>query len=576
MAYITPNSDVILCKGVPLDKDYNHTLYNTNAEAQWSTIQYYREYTLPAQSYQRYSRNQIRVDKKADDLYDCNYMMFRNTSYGNKWFYAFITEILYINDNCTQLTYEIDEMQTWYFDYEMGQCFVEREHTETDDYDEHLVPEELETGELIPQDTWEFTYPDSINPQSPMYELVVFYVPNNTKGYITGMSYEQGDYVFTISPCKIPGEQNSYNTGNILNGIYMGCKYWSVGMFLGQDINETKAEIDALINKIIGSDVQGTIVNIVQVPWQLWFDWTASGGTPTIRDSNHTMQTAFYNTKHTSSYTPKNKKMYTHPYRSIMASNNVGQSNNYKWEYFSATNQGNKQATFKIMGVPVMSPEIMCYPYNYRGITNDYETGIVLNDFPTPPWSEDSFAKWWAQNKEAYIMSLVSTAVVSIASIIAGAATANPVAVAGGVLSLGSKVSSSIGSLASTTNAPDQMSGQVNASSLRTIQNRIGYKFYDMGVEKDKAEVIDNFFSMFGYAIKKIKLPNVRNQNAHLRPHWNYIKTNGCILHGKQGQTAGGLPADAEANIAKIYDKGITFWSRLDEIGNYSLNNEPV
>ena len=592
MAYIAPNSDVYILKGVPLDRSYNHTLFQSNETSQYNTFYSYRKYTLSNQSYQRAGKGKIRVALLADNLYDCNYIMFKNTSYGSKWFYAFIDSVDYINDNATEINYTIDVMQTWYFDYELGSCYVEREHSLTDNIGENLVPENIDTGDLIPENTWEFVYPTSISPSGIMYELVVFYVPNNTKGYISGSRIEYGETIYEITPCK---SGNTYNTGTIVNGIYMGCKYWGIPLILGADINETRKEIDNLIAKILGEDVGGSIVNIVQVPFNLWTDWISNGGATATRDCEQYMSLVNYNPTHTGYYTPKNNKMYTYPFKSIVVSNNAGQTATFKWEYFITQSPTQKLATFKITGVPIMSPELMCYPSNYRGITNDYESGLVLTDFPTPPWSEDSFAKWWTQNKEAYITSLVSTAVLAIGAVIATVATGGAAAgaaagavgagasagltaaqtatIIGTSLGAGSKIANSIGSYTTAKNTPDQISGQAGVSSLRTVQNRIGFKFYDMGVEKDKAKVIDDYFSMFGYAVKQVKVPNVRASGVTLRPHWNYVKTTACIIHSATGK---GLPAEDEETISNIYDKGITFWTNASEVGNYELDNSPT
>ena len=129
MAAIAPNSDVYICKGVPLDIEYEHTIYMSNPTSQFSRIHAYTWWSLSNQSYQRISRDYIRVGVCADELRNCNYMIFRNTAYGNKWFYAFITEVNYINDHTAEIRYDIDVMQSYYFDYDLGICFVEREHS---------------------------------------------------------------------------------------------------------------------------------------------------------------------------------------------------------------------------------------------------------------------------------------------------------------------------------------------------------------------------------------------------------------------------------------------------------------
>ena len=66
---------------------------------------------------------------------------------------------------------------------------------------------------------------------------------------------------------------------------------------------------------------------------------------------------------------------------------------------------------------------------------------------------------------------------------------------------------------------------------------------------------------MFGYATKKIKVPN-----RNVRPHWCYTKTRDCVVKAN-------APADDVRKICQIYDNGITFWKNPSEVGNYSLDN---
>ena len=41
-------------------------------------------------------------------------MMFQNSAYGDKWFYAFITSVEYVNDVTSNISFEIDVMQLGY------------------------------------------------------------------------------------------------------------------------------------------------------------------------------------------------------------------------------------------------------------------------------------------------------------------------------------------------------------------------------------------------------------------------------------------------------------------------------
>ena len=159
--YIQPNTTVRLLTGVPLDNTYAHTLYFANKSSQTS---YFESKTkagclLSNLSYQRYTKGSLRIQKLADDIYDCNYMMFQNTAYGNKWFYAFINNIEYVSNTVCEITYEIDVIQTWFFDVTLLQSFVEREHSATDVAGDNIVPEPVPLGEDymgIPRPTYLF------------------------------------------------------------------------------------------------------------------------------------------------------------------------------------------------------------------------------------------------------------------------------------------------------------------------------------------------------------------------------------------------------------------------------------
>lgn len=53
--------------------------------------------------------------------------MYQNENYSDKWFYAFIDGMKYINDSMTEISISTDVWQTWQFDLEFMESFVERE-----------------------------------------------------------------------------------------------------------------------------------------------------------------------------------------------------------------------------------------------------------------------------------------------------------------------------------------------------------------------------------------------------------------------------------------------------------------
>ena len=141
MAYIAPNSTVWLYKGVRLDPNYENTYWFASKAAQKTAFDAYLAYTFTAQSYCRATGNAIRVQRNPDDLINCNYMAFRNTSFGDKIFYAFIDEVAYINNSTAEIRFTIDVMQTYLRDITFLPSYIEREHSATDDIGDNIVPE---------------------------------------------------------------------------------------------------------------------------------------------------------------------------------------------------------------------------------------------------------------------------------------------------------------------------------------------------------------------------------------------------------------------------------------------------
>ena len=147
---IVPNSEVYILRNVPLEPSFDHTIWFDSSDQQATAFTTYAlAYYFNKVSYQRYPRPYITLDKTVDELIGCNYMMFRNTGFGEKWFYAFITQVEYISNTTSRIYYTIDPMQTYLFDVNVGECWVEREHAMSDAIGDNLVPESLELGEYV-------------------------------------------------------------------------------------------------------------------------------------------------------------------------------------------------------------------------------------------------------------------------------------------------------------------------------------------------------------------------------------------------------------------------------------------
>lgn len=122
---ITPQTRIILLKS-PLQLSNKHQITFANQEAQF---EYFNSLPKIEEDEAQYLRKDgvIRFPGHADSLQEYNYCMYRNENYGEKWFYAFITNIQYANDNCSFVSIKTDVFQTWQFDLTWKQSFIERE-----------------------------------------------------------------------------------------------------------------------------------------------------------------------------------------------------------------------------------------------------------------------------------------------------------------------------------------------------------------------------------------------------------------------------------------------------------------
>ena len=616
MAGIYPNSDFIICKGVPLEPTYEHTLYQLGLTGQYNMFVQYAKFTLNAQSYQRLNRGVIRVGITADKLYDCNYVMFRNTSYKNtdntaKWFYAFISSVEYVNDNASDIEYEIDVMQTWYFDYDLGACFVEREHTLTDTIGQTMTQEGVETGDFLVRSTSSKSYKMQTESGQPQFYAVIWYIPNTKI-----LTPNSTGYPYSAATVTDYDPNLGYN---IYNWLPMAGTHFCVPC-VGNNYAQFEVYLAYAVRKLV--EISATIISIQFYPADIVSAYnmeTSGAGVPPVEtDFAITQGTGFPYVGRNGGYTPKNKKLYQYPYSQLVLSNNSGQTQEYKWELFSRSNPiSTPVGNFKVSLSATPEPSVHMYPYGYRS-GNSKEIGVTVTDFPTIAWSEDSFQRWWNVSKQEWITSLVSGvidtgATIATAAVMGGTAAsaanhatsramqyaynkmmgtdhmsarsniseaksatrAGHIARQGEALAIGKtsingieRIANSIAQYSSAKAQPDCMKGQTQAQSTLMTEQRMGFTLYDMCITGEFAEIVDNYFTMYGYAIKNVKVPNIKSATpSNLRPYWNYIKTGNCVVRSNN------CNADDMRLIEDIYNNGITFWTRPQDVGDYSLNN---
>ena len=99
------NISKVYLLSTPLDSNYKNTLYFASKESQQTYFQSVIKKSYTGFTYLR-KDNLIYVPDHIDNIYDANYVMYQNTYYKDKWFYAFIKDMKYESDECTIIEIE--------------------------------------------------------------------------------------------------------------------------------------------------------------------------------------------------------------------------------------------------------------------------------------------------------------------------------------------------------------------------------------------------------------------------------------------------------------------------------------
>ena len=515
--YIEPNTNIKILHNVPLENTYDHTLYFANATNQYNYFASKVYKNCTNYTYQRVNKGTMRIEGKADNYYNCNYLMFQNTNFGNKWFYAFINSVEYINNETTEISFEIDVIQTWLFDTHIEECFIERQHSLSDAIGDNIVPETLNCGEYVFND---------YAPVTPMTDMLV---------------------------CLAIVDTDGTSSGNLYDGIYGSAElyvYDSTDVTsINAKINEYTQKPDSIISMyMLPKLLVGTIPSDNKLPY-------ASGGfktilTKAIPTKNDTLD----------GYLPKNGKMYTYPYNFYHVDNASGNDLTLRYEFFD-----NLQPVLEITGTVTQPVILSLRPDSYKGVPSYSELGgytslnsetIQLNNYPMCSWNVDAYQAWIAQNSVPIALNTVA----QVGQMgVASAYSVNPEAsVISGTIGV---VSNLLGQFYQASIQADMSKGSFNNGGVNTAIGKQQFYGGRCSVSYQYAKMIDDYFTMYGYAVKAIG-----RVNTSARPHWNYVKTVGCCMSGS-------VPTDDSKKIISIYDRGITFWKNANEVGNYSLDN---
>lgn len=573
MAYIVPNAEVYLIKDIKITPTYTDTIYFASKAKQeeYFTKAEKRVATLTAQSYQRHSRGWLKVGLPIGTVAQANYMMFRNTAFENKWFYAFITDWEYLNNSTTLISFMIDDIQTWFFDCTLGDCFVDREHTMNDAVGANRIPEPVGSDRVMMTEKWACS--------------------------------DMSDYSVVIQASQ-QNRGSHFATDYFHQGQFNGLSIWVTSCNDGTDASTIASVLDTMVGDGSYDDnatAQQQVVSVIQFPSRFTIDGDRPYS-PALEPTNGITRGTTVN-----GYTPKNKKLLTAPFKQLLLTNGIGATETLDYDEFK--NGANTVAPkFKVTGTFNGMGQIMCVPQYYKGVENNYDYKIVISEFPQCGYTLDSYRAWLAGGgdikQKTAVLRGVTSGIFGTASLAQNASDSydrewnknyqdrydsateagrqNPQQLANTYANKKTSVADVVGGLINPVGR--LLGGAVNtyldykttefdshaqpntpvgmtAGNVMVGARVLNFRCYEVDINAKDAQIIDEFFDKYGYQTNRLKVPNISGRKA-----WNYVKTRDCEI-------VGNIPASIKTSIIDIFNTGITFWKDGDKVGDYSQDN---
>ena len=582
--YIAPNSLIYVYSGCPIAPDYSNTLWFDNEAQQ-------RAYFLPsntAQNGYKYSFSDcyyvrdgvIKVQKRYENLRDINYLAFRNgldSPATAKWYYCFVDMVRYVNDDTTEIHYSVDLVQSYLFDATLKECYVERQHSDSDVVGDNLVPEPIGLGQMV------FNNYDRVGNDLTNCVIMVLY--------------------------SDPDDNTASNIGNIYDGVFSAYKMTcfsvdstgisALATFLAQFLRTPEAILSmymfpasmVTVSSWSGGEGKGQgIIPPGGTGWSHSYSLNTCGST-------------------LDGYTPVNKKLLTYPYNYLHVDDSNGGNLELRYEKFIESN-GSKTGQVRVYASLGQPAQVNLRPENYLKVNSGglyganpiHTLSLTISGFPMCSWNYDAWAVWAMQNSfPILVRGIEALASMGLSEMFmsgeSGTITKDITHYAERVgtnkgyerlkegsntraietqryndndLSGYANANRAVGSLADTAinaysalRAPNIVGGSFNVGNANYSNKFMNFYYGRLSMDYIHAVRADRFLSRYGYAQMRVMYPNRKT-----RTRFTYLKTRDCFIVGK-------MPSLLARELEAIYNNGITFWNDKTTIGDYD-SSKPI
>lgn len=587
--------NIRLLSNVPFSNDYKNTRwFDTKAIQENYFTSKPVVHSMNQANFQRIDGYYyVAVNENIDDLWGTNYLMFQNAQYNNKWFYAFVTKLEYVQKNTTKVHFQIDVFQTWKFDMNFKPSFVVREHCKLWNEDGTPVINTIDEG-LNYGKEYDTVYTNHFEVNQGYRWLVMV---TKTPVHYGGETGVEPSYIAVPQPLSyyvVPFKEektptvlmngNSYpvtHPTRILKELYKNEKATNniVSLFVSEHIGLTTSVS-------LSTGLTPDVITIVQTTDDL--------DSVVIENSSINMLyvkemknfnkkvTAITTNKYQDYTIPKESKLLMYPYTVLVLDDFKGSRMEYKIEYIeeqglNIVTKGSLGTTNKVSyGINKYSTRIM--DNTYEKINNEYALfNTSSNDIPIINDMLTAFLqgnKNSIENQKSSVLFNGSMNALSNGLSMVGSLPKNPVApvdplaLAQGAVNMTQGVGNTVLELQGIEakqqdigNVPPQIAKMGSNTPYDYGNGYSGIWVIKKQIKPEYQAILEHFFNMFGYKVNRVKTPNF-----HTRRYWNYVETKNCNITGNFNNN------DLQ-ELKAVFDNGITFW-HTDDIGNYSLENE--
>lgn len=592
-------TNIRLLTGVPFNNDYKNTRWFDTKDQQTSYfLAKPTKYTANDHTFQRIEgRTYVRVNMSIDELWGVNYLMFQNTDYNSKWFYAFVTKLEYVQKNTTHVHFQIDVFQTWKFDMDFKPSFVSREHTPLWDPNGNPVVNTIDEG-LDYGTEYETVYLEQIKPTDDILFLVIVakeqmhVSPPQIVPTMNGMPQPLSYYIHPFyrdgntPDLKVDGSTRSLSP--ILETLKgMMALENAVNNVVSLYITEYPARY--ITHDDFGIDLNGTQFEAVNI--------SDNGGTGNVNINTvyvknfptYLSTTKVMGNKYDGFKTVDESKLMMYPYCVTYLDDFKGGRKLIKNEYINGDDlvvrmRGSLGTSNKV-SYSVDDYLVEDYLNDGDKIAGSYEQSLISSS-PNDISILSDYLSAYLQGNRNQIQNQINQAnwngsfgaimggtigsAQSMHRVKGGSYGMNPV----GAIASGMEVVNSMaqthyeiqGLMAKKTdinNTPAEMVKMGGNSAFDFGNGYWGAWIIKKQIKPEYIAQLQNYFNVFGYKVNRVKLPNF-----HTRKYWNYVQTNGCTILAN-------INNEDLVELKSLFDNGITLW-HTDDIGNYALVNEVI